>query len=93
MYAADVVIGAGGTMTREAALLGAPTISIFAGRPAAAGRWLEQRGVLRIVAPGAEIGPLRPREREPVAVEELQTDGQAGVDAFVSATLDAARRS
>jgi predicted glycosyltransferase len=32
---ADVVIGAGGTMSREAALLGTPTYTVFAGRLAA----------------------------------------------------------
>jgi uncharacterized protein len=36
MAAADLVLGAGGTMTREAALLGVPTISVFAGRRPAA---------------------------------------------------------
>ena len=41
MYAADLVIGAGGTMTREAALLGVPTVSVFAGRTPAVDRWLE----------------------------------------------------
>ncbi|MHB8650259.1 MAG: DUF354 domain-containing protein [Gaiellaceae bacterium] len=89
MYAADVVVGAGGTMTREAALLGVPTISIFAGRPAAADRWLEQRGLLRIVPPGQTLGPLRRRDGEPVPLEELRRRGRAGVDAFVAA-VDAA---
>src|SRR5207244_10034296 len=32
---ADVTVGAGGTMTRESALLGTPTYTVFAGRPAA----------------------------------------------------------
>jgi uncharacterized protein len=93
MYAADVVIGAGGTMTREAALLGVPTVSIFAGRPGAVDRWLEIRGLLRIVRPGEPLGALVPRDREPVALEELRRRGQAGVDAFVVAVDAAARRS
>ena len=36
--------GAGGTMTREAALLGVPTLSLFAGRTPAVDRWLEEQG-------------------------------------------------
>ncbi len=44
MYAADLVIGAGGTMTREAALLGTPTVSVFAGRTPAVDVWLERHG-------------------------------------------------
>jgi hypothetical protein len=35
LYHADAVVGAGGTMTREAAVLGTPTWSIFEGKPAA----------------------------------------------------------
>ena len=44
MYAADLVIGAGGTMTREAALLGVPTFSVFAGKSPAVDRALEAQG-------------------------------------------------
>lgn len=44
---ADVVIGAGGTMSREAALLGTPTYTIFAGRLAAVDAELMRLGYLR----------------------------------------------
>ena len=46
---AALFVGAGGTMTREAALLGVPTWSIFAGRRAAVDEWLAQQGRLVIV--------------------------------------------
>ena len=44
LYEADLVIGAGGTMTREAALMGVPTFTLFAGRAPAVDRWLEDEG-------------------------------------------------
>jgi uncharacterized protein len=49
MSQADLMIGAGGTMTREAALMGAPTVSLFAGRRPAVDRWLEEQGQMRII--------------------------------------------
>jgi predicted glycosyltransferase len=44
---ADLMIGAGGTMNREAALLGTPTYTVFAGRLAAVDAELMRRGLLR----------------------------------------------
>ena len=48
----DLMVGAGGTMTREGALMGVPTVSMFAGRRPAVDRWLEERGALRRVENG-----------------------------------------
>lgn len=44
---ADLVVGAGGTMSREAALLGVPTYTVFSGRLAAVDAELIQRGLMR----------------------------------------------
>jgi predicted glycosyltransferase len=46
LSAADVVIGAGGTMTREAAVLGTPTYTVFAGELAGVDAELIRRGLL-----------------------------------------------
>jgi predicted glycosyltransferase len=72
MYQADLVVGAGGTMTREAALLGVPTVSLFAGSSPAVDRWLERQGALRRVARLEDLGPAGPRPRAPRTVEELR---------------------
>jgi uncharacterized protein len=43
---ADLVVGAGGTMNRESAILGTPTYTVFAGELAAVDRELMQQGQL-----------------------------------------------
>ena len=58
LHGCTVFVGAGGTMTREAALIGAPTYSIFAGRPAAADAWLEQQGRLSFLHTAREVSVL-----------------------------------
>jgi predicted glycosyltransferase len=86
LYAADLVIGAGGTMTREAALLGVPTVSIFAGRLAAVDSWLEQRGALRRLESLDDLPPLRPRLVEPNDPSTLRTREEELVEVFAEAT-------
>jgi uncharacterized protein len=46
LYHSDLVIGGGGTMNREAAVLGVPVISIFKGETGAVDEWLEREGKL-----------------------------------------------
>jgi predicted glycosyltransferase len=48
---ADLVIGGGGTMTRESALLGTPTYTVFMGRRAAADDALMRLGLLKDLRP------------------------------------------
>lgn len=85
LHAADLVVGAGGTMTREAALLEVPTLSIFAGKPAAVDRWLEERGLLRRLESVADLPPLVPRTHDPKAPEALRAREAELVDEFVAA--------
>jgi predicted glycosyltransferase len=65
----DLVVGGGGTMTREAAVLRIPSVSFFAGRPGAVDSMLEERGQLVILrSPDAVRAlPLRMRPIEPAA--------------------------
>jgi hypothetical protein len=49
VWAADLVIGGGGTMTREAAVLGVPACSVFQGPTGAVDRALEAEGRLRLL--------------------------------------------
>jgi len=52
---ADLVVSAGGTMNREAAVLGTPVWSIFEGRAAAVDEMLARQGRLRFVRDPGEI--------------------------------------
>jgi predicted glycosyltransferase len=52
---ADLLVSAGGTMNREAAVLGTPVWSIFEGRPGAVDEHLEREGRLRVLRDPADI--------------------------------------
>jgi predicted glycosyltransferase len=72
ILAMDAVIGGGGTMTREAAILGVPSYTFFRGRPGRVDETLESEGRLVLLEraedfpdPGnlpAAKEPLKPRE-------------------------------
>ena len=85
MHAADLVLGAGGTMTREAALLGVPTFSLFAGATPAVDTWLERRGALSRLEHVSQLVPVRHRQREPRDLEELRSRGTELVEVFARA--------
>ena len=55
VWAADAVISAGGTMNREAAVLGVPTWTTFAGELGAVDRELVAEGRLRVLERAADV--------------------------------------
>ena len=71
---ADLMIGGGGTMTREAALLGVPTYTVFAGALAAVDAELVKRGCLHdLRIPGSEPRfEKRTPAETPVPVERAE---------------------
>jgi predicted glycosyltransferase len=71
LASADVVIGGGGTMTRESAVLGTPTYTVFAGRLAAVDAELIRLGRLHdLRRPGNEPRfEKRTRRSEPVPAD------------------------
>ena len=60
---ADLVVSAGGTMIREAAVLGTPVWSIFEGRPGAVDEQLERQGRIRFLRHPAELIVAKATER------------------------------
>lgn len=75
---ADVVVSAGGTMNREAAVLGTPVWSIFEGRTGAVDELLVREGRLRLLEDPAQVpvekkpADAAPRaERDPVDLLRL----------------------
>ena len=96
MYAADLVVGAGGTMTREAALMGIPAVSLFGGTRPAVDCWLERQGLLRVIQRPDQLGPLRRRVTQPKPVGDLRARGARLAEMFVSvieATAAAPKRA
>jgi predicted glycosyltransferase len=57
LYQSDLVIGGGGTMNREAAVLEVPVISIFKGPRGAVDSWLIEQGKMREISSAEEIVP------------------------------------
>jgi uncharacterized protein len=85
---ADLVIGAGGTMTREAALMGVPTFTVYAGTAPAVDRALEQAGRLtRLVDPRQAAGVGR-RAKDPDPLKGIRERGREILDVFVEAVED-----
>jgi predicted glycosyltransferase len=55
LYHSDVAVSGGGTMNREAALLGVPTYSMFTGRKAAIDEQLASEGALVFLEHPADV--------------------------------------
>ncbi|HLA95506.1 MAG TPA: DUF354 domain-containing protein [Pyrinomonadaceae bacterium] len=62
--AADMVISGGGTMNREAAALGVPAYTIFAGKQAAIDEYLIGEGRLKTIATEGDIETLDPVKKD-----------------------------
>jgi predicted glycosyltransferase len=90
LYVADAFVGAGGTMSREAALLGLPTWSAFAGERPAVDRWLEERGSLRPLRDPADLAGIGPRATATTDLARIRAAGERIRDAFVATTLELA---
>jgi predicted glycosyltransferase len=58
-----LVISGGGTMNREAALLGVPVYSIFAGRRGALDADMEARGMIRFIHTISDIDCIELKKR------------------------------
>jgi uncharacterized protein len=91
LVAATIFIGAGGTMTREAALLGTPTFSIFAGKPAAVDRWLEAEGRLVQLRAPDDVRRIDVSSLRRLPVMDLRLRGGI-VETVLSALRDIAPR-
>jgi hypothetical protein len=85
IYHADLVLGAGGTMTREAALMGVPAVSVFRGRVPAVDRRLEEEGSLHRLTSAAELPVVTPGMSHPLDPSDLRAKGKPTLDRFLAA--------
>jgi uncharacterized protein len=86
---ADAVVSAGGSMNREAVVLGTPAYSAYAGKMGAVDRSLVAGGRLRLIESPADIDALTIAKKETVAVPAV---GRRLLCQFVEAILEVATR-
>lgn len=79
---ADLVIGAGGTMNREAALLGTPTYTVFAGSLASVDAELIRLGLLRDLRTAGRVGFVKKRSG-------IRTTSRGRADAIYGVVVEA----
>lgn len=91
LCAADLFVGAGGTMTREAALLGVPSLSAFEGPQPAVDRRLVELGLLGVLRGPEDVEGVAPRERAEPPLGQLREAGERIEREFVAAVEAAAR--
>jgi predicted glycosyltransferase len=84
-FASDLLISGGGTMNREAVLLGIPVYSIFAGQQGSLDRQMESDGLITFIRDARDLSKIRLERREPQAPKSL-TDR---VERFVIDQIDA----
>ena len=80
----DLLISGGGTMNREAALLGVPVYSIFAGRQGALDRQMEAEGLITFIRDARDLSKIR-LERRRLKPANALTDR---VERFVIKEID-----
>lgn len=73
-FASDLVISGGGTMNREAALLGVPVYSIFAGRQGALDRQMEAEGLITFIRDARDLSKIRLEPRDSSSTASPLTD-------------------
>ena len=81
VFASDLLISGGGTMNREAALLGVPVYSIFAGRQGALDAQMEKEGSITFI-----------RNKEDIAKIKLVRRHRDGTGAYASGLTDRVER-
>jgi hypothetical protein len=77
-------------MTREAALLGVPTVSLFAGERPAVDRWLEDRGLLGRLEDIADLPPLEKSGVGPRPIDAIRRRSEVVTEQFLEAALGSA---
>lgn len=90
LKAVDVVVSGGGTMTREAAYLGTPAVSMFRGEAGEVDRYLERAGRLTIVRSEGDL--LRLDLQQLVRLEPLYTNRDAANDVVDAVSRAVGRR-
>jgi predicted glycosyltransferase len=89
LAAADLAVSGGGTMTREAALLGTPAFSIFTGPVGAVDAELTRRGWLTPIRAPEDVAAIRIEHKQPAQRPRI---GPAVREQLLSHIIATARR-
>jgi len=84
VWNSDVVISGGGTMNREAVVLGVPAYSIFRGAAGAVDRSLVRSGRLKMVESAADIDRIPIEKRRRPQVDEYRTADGSTLVGFIA---------
>jgi predicted glycosyltransferase len=76
----DLVVSGGGTMIREAAVLGVPAVSFFHGRPGAVDQWLEKEGRLQIIKDEGDLKKILPLKKR---LKQILKPGNGTISSIV----------
>jgi uncharacterized protein len=91
---ADLFVGAGGTMTREASIMGIPTLSLFAGRRPAVDEALEQSGRLSVLSRATALDQALERPPAPYRPDSgVRESGAAIGEVLANAVREAGART
>ena len=74
IYHSDIVIGGGGTMTREAAVAGVPSYTIFQSRHGAVDEYLEGTGRLVYIRSKEDFEKIKLTKKEPIHFDKSRRD-------------------
>ena len=88
LWGADLVVGAGGTMNREAAVIGTPTYSLFAGQATAVDRYLTTRGLMTLVADATQLRCIQIRRKPSMSWPPASCLADQPLPAIVDRILD-----
>ena len=88
IWHSDLVVGAGGTMNREAAVLRVPAYSIFSGKKGAVDTKLEKEGKLTFIRSAEDFEQIKFKKR--VRTKKLLISSNNLVDFFVNEILKTA---
>ena len=84
LFHSDLVISAGGTMNREAAVLGTPVYTVFAGRIAAVDDYLIRTGRMLRIKERADFDRIRLHKRKSADFQPSQSVGLRRIVDFIT---------
>ena len=88
LWHADLMIGGGGTMNREAACLGVPVYTFFGGRLGAVDRHLIQQGKLSLLHSASQVEEVCLGKRLLPAAPPPRDSGRRVLDSIVERVLE-----